>query len=47
MYICKTAIDAHAWDGTNLGLSVYSPGSYNFWVPSTSRVHTSSDILFS
>ena len=32
--------------GANLGRSSSSPGAYNIWVPSTGRVHFSSDIYF-
>ena len=45
-FVRKTIIDAHAWPGTNLGRSASSPGAYNVWVPSTGRVHTSSDVYF-
>ena len=45
-FIRKSTIDAHAWPGANLGRSSSSPGAYNVWVPSTGRVHTSSDVYF-
>ena len=45
-YVSKSRIDAHAWVGANLGHSSSSPGAYNLWVPSTGRVHCSSDIYF-
>ena len=42
----KGVIDAHAWVGANLGRSSCLPGAYNIWVPSTGRVHTSSNVYF-
>ena len=46
-FVVKSRIDAHAWMGANLGRrSASSPGAYNVWVPSTGRVHCSSDIYF-
>ena len=45
-FVTKTRIDAHAWMGANLGRSASSPGAYNVWVPTTGRVHYSSNIYF-
>ena len=45
-FVVKSRIDAHAWVGAKLGRSSSSPGTYNIWVPSTGRVHCSSDIYF-
>jgi hypothetical protein len=45
-YVKKSSIDPHAWSGSNLGLSISSRGSYHVWVPSTGRVHTTSDVVF-
>eukprot|EP00965_Chrysotila_dentata_P124043 4099921-Pleurochrysis_carterae.AAC.1 len=42
----KTAMDARAWVGVNLGRSVRSPGAYNIWVPSAKRTVTTSDVYF-
>ena len=46
-FVVKSRIDAYTWVGAaNLGRSSSSPGAYNIWVPSTGRVHRSSDIYF-
>eukprot|EP00965_Chrysotila_dentata_P053334 1769791-Pleurochrysis_carterae.AAC.1 len=42
----KTTMVARAWVGVNLGRSVRSPGAYNIWVPSASRIVTTSDVYF-
>ena len=44
--IRKGTLDAHAWVGANLGTCIYSPASYKTWVPSTGRVHVTSDVVF-
>eukprot|EP00965_Chrysotila_dentata_P091500 3021302-Pleurochrysis_carterae.AAC.1 len=39
-------MDSRAWVGMNLGRSWLSPGAYNVWVPSASKVVTTSDVYF-
>eukprot|EP00965_Chrysotila_dentata_P116830 3861440-Pleurochrysis_carterae.AAC.1 len=36
----KARTDLRAWVGMNLGRSWLSPGAYNVWVPSASKVVT-------
>eukprot|EP00965_Chrysotila_dentata_P135903 4492862-Pleurochrysis_carterae.AAC.1 len=42
----KTRMDTRAWVGVNLGRSWLSPGAYDVWVPSASKVVTTSDVYF-
>ena len=40
----KTNLDSMAWEGIHLGRSTAQPGSYLIWIPSLSKVVSSSDV---
>ena len=44
--VSKTNIEPKSWKGINLGRNSQSPGAYNVWVPSESRVVVTSDVFF-
>eukprot|EP00965_Chrysotila_dentata_P124183 4104130-Pleurochrysis_carterae.AAC.1 len=40
-------METRAWVGANLGRSISTPGAYNVWVPSETKVVLTSEVYFS